>query len=348
MNIDLRDYYPILNECTAYLKGLKTSNKTPSKTTINQYKNDVDRMDKNNQNPQTLATTKNTFYKYRAGWSYIKVRQANKLKIDISNTENNTEKVFLIKKLKTVIDQIKLFEPDPNNDNFKLFEQGKYSSKWQEIKEFSPKSKSKKYQKITRTQLDKYFDHVVNKKSKYVDSIAILSVSGCRPSELEDGIFITLNDDNSIKITIESKKTHKGKYGQQFRSFNVKDDTKEFNYMVNQIRNNKDDSLFVQVKSAKNLGSQMQKYSKQAFSRMKIAISPYTFRHQFGRKVKSCTNKINVAIALGHSNDKSQRYYANASNNTGGFSIDQIEGTRDVKEISQSFNADNLDSGLSM
>jgi hypothetical protein len=42
-------------------------------------------------------------------------------------------------------------------------------------------------------------------------------------------------------------------------------------------------------------------------------------------------------VAMGHSNDKSQRYYANAGKTGGGgLSLSDIEGSRAVKKISKS------------
>jgi len=93
--------------------------------------------------------------------------------------------------------------------------------------------------------------------------------------------------------------------------------------------------IFIKVDSANALGEQMRKYSKQAFPRMKSFISPYTYRHNFAKNVKSgLFSKVDIALAMGHSNDKSQAFYANKGKD-GGFKIEQIEGSREVKQISQ-------------
>lgn len=69
---------------------------------------------------------------------------------------------------------------------------------------------------------------------------------------------------------------------------------------------------------------------------MKSNISPYTYRHNFAKNLKATIfSKVDIAVAMGHSNDKSQRYYANGGKDGGGFKIDQIGGTREVKQISQ-------------
>ena len=334
-NIDLRDYYPILNECNKYLRSLQKTKREPSDATKMQYVKDVNRMYKNNDDPLTLCTTKNTYYKYRAAWSYVNIELAKQLIDEISNESNNEEKVILIKLLNEITEKIKRFPPDYNGSNLKLSENGKYESDWKKVKDKAPSSKSKKYQKLTKNQRENYFNHVLDKKSIYTDSIALMSICGCRPAEIESGILIRLQDDGSIKISIESKKTHGGQYGQQLREFKIKSESIEFNYLVDRMKNNNNE-LLIQIKSAKNLGTQMEKFSKKVFHRMKIPITPYTYRHQFGKAIKSTlSDKKDIAIALGHSNDKSQRYYANGGKDAGGFKIDLITGTRDVKEISK-------------
>jgi hypothetical protein len=77
---------------------------------------------------------------------------------------------------------------------------------------------------------------------------------------------------------------------------------------------------------------------------MKSNISSYTYRHDFAKNLKATlSSKIDIAVATGHSNDKSQCYYANGGKDGGGFKIDQIEGTREVKQISRN---NGFDSGI--
>jgi len=47
----------------------------------------------------------------------------------------------------------------------------------------------------------------------------LLALTGCRPAEIENGITLHLQEDQSIKVRIEGKKTHGGQYGQDFREF---------------------------------------------------------------------------------------------------------------------------------
>jgi len=345
--IDLRPYYKTLTDCKEYLNSLQKSNKEPSKNSIKQYLLDMERMDKNKDTPLTLCTSKNTYYKYRAAWSYSYREMSKELITNINNAQKNNNKssvVFLIKQLELVIENIKKFPPDFEGNNLKLSTQGKYNSDWQQVKNNAPKSKSKKYQKLPEKWNERYFKYVIDSKSKYIDAIALLEISGCRPSELENsGISIELEKDGSIRIVIESKKTHDGKYGQEYRIFNVKTDSLQFNYLKEKLVKNPY-GFFIFIHSAKNLGNQMSKFSDKVFPRMKTPISPYTYRHHFAMNVKTALNDDfdAIAIAMGHSNDKSQTYYARSSKSSGKFSIENIEGSRDVKHVVKHFSENTM------
>jgi integrase len=122
--------------------------------------------------------------------------------------------------------------------------------------------------------------------------------------------------------------------------------------LVEEISKN-NNQISIKVDSANALGEQMRKYSKQVFPRMHSFISPYTYRHAFAKNIKSgLFSTVDIALAMGHSNDKSQRYYANKGKDGGGFKIEQIEGSREVKQISQNsgFNPGMLtnDNGMRM
>ncbi len=325
-----------MNECKKYVDSLPQRKREPSKQTIEQYKIDVERMKKNNVNPETLCTTKNTFYKYRAAWAYTYTQLFYQIHKQINKEDQKSEKVYLIEMLKIVTDKIKEFPPDPNGQNLEKEKKGEYRSQWQNVKKDAPESNSKKNQYLPKEWDRKFFNYVLNKKSKYTTVVGVMAITGCRPAELENGFTIGLENDGSIKICIESKKTHGDKYGQKFRGFNVKSDSVEFSYLTDLLKNNNEE-LWVQVESANALGEQMRKYSKQVFPRMKDVICPYTYRHQFAKKIKSMLTEVGVAVAMGHSNDLSQRYYAAKGNKgTDGFKIDAIEGTREVKTTERS------------
>jgi len=337
MEISIKEYYKKMNECKAYLDQLQKRKRKPLESTIQQYRKDTERMHGDGLNPKTLMETqegtKNTFYKYRAAWTYTYIELAKLLHKAADQEKDRNEKINLIDQLEKAVNKIKEFEPDPHGNNFKLAEKGLFVSEWEGLKKNSNPRKTKKYQKLPIGWAEQYFDRVKN--SKYAPAIALLSIAGCRPSELARGVEITLQGDLSIQVCIESKKTHGGEYGQKFRSFVVKSKCIEHEFLISLLKSN-NKNMLIQIHSEKRLTDQMNKYSKNVFPRLKSIISPYTYRHQFAKKIKKVLDStVDIAIAMGHSNDKSQRHYANKSRREGGgFEISGIKGTREVKVVS--------------
>jgi len=299
-------------------------------------------MNKTNSDPISLATTKNTFYAYRAAWSYSHKAMGEELITQINNAQKNKNKsevIFLIKKLETVTENIKRFPPDYEGKNLENERNGKYNSEWQQIKSAAPRSKSKKYQKLPEKWNERYFRRVTDAGNKYVDSIALLEISGCRPAEIEKGVYLALNYDGEIQVTIDSKKTHSGQYGQAFRIFTIFSNSPQFDFLKNKLLKN-NNKMFIQITSARRLSSQMGKFSESVFTRMKTPVTPYTYRNQFAKALKSTLgdDTDSIAVAMGHSNDKSQTFYSRASSSSSGrFAIKNIQGTRDVKNITKPF-----------
>jgi len=344
---DIRPYYALMNDLKKYVDQLPKPKRQPSDKTKKQYRRDVKSMNDRELEPSSIAKTKNTYYKYRAAWIFCYKEVFYELHKEISGTQDKNQKIFLIQQLELIAERIKKYPPDPKGERFKEIKAQIESgvdvddiekTGWRAIKDEmdSVKSHSKKYQRLPKNWNERYFKHVSSKNSKYTKAIAFMAISGCRPAELENDVSLRLRDDGSIKLCIESIKTHDDQYGQKMREFTVKSDSIEHHYLVDLMKKN-DNQVWMQIESAKKLGEQMRKYSKKVFPRLKSYISPYTYRHQFARKAKAAlAEKVGVAVALGHSNDKSQRYYANASKNAGGMVVSDLEGTRDVKKISSS------------
>lgn len=222
MNYDLLDKQDyVIEEAKIYLASLAKRKREPTEETKRQYHQVIGRLNKLDKTPISHCTTKNTFYLYRAAWSYVhSTRIANNLKLIA--TINSIEELFNItNEIKQDLEKLKLFPPDCNFENIKKAENGLYRSEWQDVKNQAPPSKSKKFQtnKLPCDWQDKIFQKALRQNSRYLDAIATLSLSGCRSAELENGIGLQLQEDQSIKVIIRSKKTHGGQYGQELRAF---------------------------------------------------------------------------------------------------------------------------------
>lgn len=334
MEYDLLDKQDdVITEAKTYLASLAKRKREPTDTSKKQYYEIVDRLNDLGKTPITHCTTKNTFYAYRTAWSYVYSAQISN-NLELAQTTNNMEGLICISKaIKVDLEKLKSFPPDYGFENIKKSEQGLYRSEWQDVKNLAPPSKSKKFQtnKLPRDWQDSIFQQALRQNSKYLDSIAVLAISGCRGSEQETGIGLQLQDDQSIKVIIRSKKTHGGQYGQELRAFTVNSNSVEHAYLVNRMEVNGGD-LYISIDKSKNLSEAIRKLSKAVFPGLQLNISPYNYRHAFSSNLKGVkTDREGVAKAMGHSSDRSQRFYALGKKGKGGFEIKEILGTNPVK-----------------
>jgi hypothetical protein len=300
MEYDLLDKQDdVITEAKTYLASLAKRKRELTDTSKKQYYEIVDRLNDLGKTPITHCTTKNTFYTYRAAWSYVYSAQISN-NLELAKTANNMEDFICISQaIKVDLEKLKSFPPDCGFENIKKSEQGLYRSEWQDVKNLAPPSKSKKFQtnKLPRDWQDSIFQQALRQNSKYLDSIAVLAISGCRGSEQETGIGLQLQDDQSIKVIIRSKKTHGGQYGQELRAFTVNSNSVEHAYLVNRMEVNGGD-LYVSIDKSKNLSEAVRKLSTAVFPTMKLKISPYNYRHAFSANLKGVhIGRESVAVA---------------------------------------------------
>jgi len=324
----------IINDSILYMNSLGRRQTKPSVGTKKQYYEIVSRLNRIKKTPIEHCSSKNTFYLYRAAWSYVYSNEIDKSLKKLKHIRSDTELIEMIKTIGINLKKLKMFPPDYNFKNIKLSELGLYTSAWQNVKDLAPPSKSKKSQtrKLPTGWQKKIFQQAICQNSKYLDAIAVLSISGCRPSEVEHGVGLQLLDeDNCIKVIIKSRKTHDGKFGQEFRSFIVFSNSVEHLHLTKKMEGSNGE-LFVKVDKSKNLSEAIRKLSKVVFSRASWNVSPYNYRHFFCSNLKALKKcREDIAVVMGHSNDKSQRFYSFGKKVKDGFGIKEISGTDQVK-----------------
>lgn len=344
-SVDMRIWYSAMNEANAYIKSLPVR-KQPNEKTIKQYEAAFRRMSETKQPPIVLAKTKNSFYHYRAAWCYVCEREAKNY-LQAANKENDPhKKLKLIKSVLRYVDGIKKIPPDFSGTNLKASEKGGYISQWKLAKKPAQRSRSKKLQvaRLPSDWQDRMFNHLRDINSKYLPVLSLLAVAGCRPAEVEKGVKVSRHGD-SLLIEITTAKTHGAVYGQVVRSFTVKENSQSFYHLYNLVATGQQT---IKIDSAKNLGEQIRKFNDRLFPNLSTKISAYTYRHNFAALIKASLTSIGVAVALGHSNDKSQSYYSRGKKSAGGFVIDNLNGTRKVKSITKNNLDYLLDESLSL
>ena len=149
----------------------------------------------------------------------------------------------------------------------------------------------------------------------YKGALAILQLTGARPSEIARGVSVTGDESSDfLEITIRGSKQGKAKEnGQATRT--IKIDMRAHvnygspkNYLLSQVAY--EGHLFVQV-NPKRLNDYVRRLSKKIWPRKKNHITPYSYRHQFSADLKGegCPPQ-KISMALGHRSTMSKKKYA--------------------------------------
>ena len=176
--------------------------------------------------------------------------------------------------------------------------------------------KAKKSKRYSLTHLDpewreKIFASVQSERLKL--AIAILSASGCRPSELERGAIVRLKD-GQLQIGIQGSKVDiVTKRGQRSRLL-VVDDTSPWGNHLKQHAAECSENQWLNVSyDAGGISQRLREKSREIWPRRKTLVSAYTYRHFIGKSMKESGESVEkIAFTLGHASDFSQMAYGRA------------------------------------
>jgi integrase len=344
---DLAYYQQIITLAQNSIQGVADN---VQEKTLKQYADVVKRMLINDQEPITAATSKGTYYTYRASWIGYFANRIREELFDLENGKPHDSECWKkgVESIKTALEYFNKCKADPERKNIQLaleYEAAlkagmtpkfEYSNEWRE------KAKHEKINQVKRSIKERtrklpegwrnnFFDAAVNKGSKHLLSIAVMSCCGCRPKELENGIVMQW-DAKKQAIHFELLSAKRKNENVEFRRFTVQDkDSQAYRYLQSQ--------LFYQGKAIKLQGinyravtEAITRISKQYFH-LKKHITPYCFRHAFaGDLHKAGLSAEPIAQALGHGSDRTQAYYSHSQKHSSGrFSIEEIESTEEVK-----------------
>jgi len=341
-------YEDIINNATNSIKGIADN---IQQKTLHDYAVTVKRLLIKDQLPITAAKTKGTYYKYRAAWiGYF----ANDIRRDLIRIEEHKETDYErwkkeVESIKSTLVYFEKVKPDPDRKNLQLaleYETAlnagitpkfKYSNEWREKAKREKIEKSKRnlkarVRKLPKDWRNRIFQGAVEKGSKHLLAIAVMSCSGCRPQELSNSIHVKWNPDKKvIEFKILSAK-RKG-VAVEFRGFSIQEkESLAFRYIRAQLFFQGKNEIKLQDINIKAVAADIDRASKKYF-KLKEQITPYCFRHAFsGDLHKVGLSSEGIAQALGHGSDKTQAYYSHSTrHSSGGFSIEEIESTEPVR-----------------
>lgn len=143
-------------------------------------------------------------------------------------------------------------------------------------------------------------------------AVAILSATGCRPSEIERGIIVRARNRN-LSIGIQGSKVdvETGR-GQPLRVLIVDNTTPWGLYLMQQASDAVDQTMLVKY-DAGGISQRLREKSRQIWPRRKTLVSAYTYRHFIGKSMKETGESTEkIARTLGHASDFSQTAYGRA------------------------------------
>ena len=143
-------------------------------------------------------------------------------------------------------------------------------------------------------------------------ALAVISATGCRPSEIEKGVAVRLRDE-VLSVGIQGAKvdTNTGR-GQPLRLLEIDNDTPWGAFLLEQVTQTEAKGIVVKY-DAEGLSQRLREKSKELWPRRKTLVSGYCYRHFVGKSLKeSGVNPQMIASALGHASDYSQHVYGRA------------------------------------
>ncbi|MHB1677565.1 MAG: hypothetical protein ACYCSS_08545 [Sulfuriferula sp.] len=300
-------------------------------TTQRDYLKTAERLIALSKSPMNHANTGNSFYKYSAAWKYYWREELRKLLMQ-ANHQQQTDRTAWNETITTIMAVMAVLEPylsESLNKHTWRKRKGDIEKTGLVVKSHS---KRKTIRRLPDSWRHDVFGLAVSKCSKYISVIATLSLTGCRPAEIVKGVLFELRNDGVLSVTIQGAKRHGGKYGAEWRSFDLQDDGSDAFQHIKKlcIETNSEliaNSCLVLYPAAKVSETVRTLVKNTKFEKK---VSAYSFRHQLTADVKALGfDAADTARMLGHCTDRSQTYYSAACKNGGGRKIMNVKSSTD-------------------
>lgn len=180
-----------------------------------------------------------------------------------------------------------------------------------------------------------------SKTGKYGAAIITAALSGCRPAELKNGVYISRTFDETlrsevIRIEIAGAKL-KARQGQPRRviCYSTSSDhplVTAMNHLLDQQAN---PELHVQIASPVNFTVEIRRLGKLLWPSHRHAVTAYCLRHQWAADAKRTQDADSVSRGLGHACAKTRRNYGQAqqANRKTALSPIDISAARPIRSV---------------
>ena len=186
---------------------------------------------------------------------------------------------------------------------------------------------------------DDWQEQILNRMPSYQLQIITLTLTACRPAELENGVLWKLIE-GKLHATIQGVKISENS-GQPVREliYSIGPNMTE---RMAEILKKKDDSLIVKVDSKVNLTTAIRAAGMRTFPKHPKALTAYSFRHQAAADGKARAylsdnpeeELLKISKWLGHLTDQTRGYYGHEKQSKGGSVVpDTVITSRAIKQM---------------
>lgn len=332
--LERQEFYRIIKLARTWLAQYPV---TASDKTLAQYRAACERMKERNVTPFEMAgKSKRAFYFYRAALIAGLLREldvAIKEAIDTFEAGDMEQCLKCIKRTINCSNAIREHNPDPGRERKNTSEMGLWAA-YVETQKITPSryTKNETLRTLPKNWRAKIWQAIAI-NSKYRLPLAVLACCGCRPGELELGVDVELVD-QGIQLTVKGLKTHGGKYGQDQRTVVISGESSEGEFLADCLAE-AGGHLTVTAR-ARPLKDAIRRISKRIWTdrRPREHVSPYCYRHQVASDMKVQGLPIEeIAKALGHSVDDTQRQYGHIRRGRGGGNkVLRVMASREVRK----------------
>lgn len=284
--------------------------------------------------PDGIAQTSGSYYAYRAAFIYGTAEEAREaLRMRDRMPPGSTEWHSAIEKIQTCIHRFDRYPPDKNQQHQNS---GSSSFTWSDVKAslikdgVRVKRHSKKYLLAALLKRGDWSEKIFEAlPDHYKQLAAVMSLTGCRPSELVKGVQISLTDEKLFFVIRGTKVT--GLSGQESRLLVIDMSSPAARFLAEQMEGT--NPITVALKNQKSFAEALAAAGKKAFPRLRGRVSPYVWRHAFSSNLKSSgLLPEQVAVALGHRVTRTQEHYGRHSHGCGTVGLVAVHASTEIRD----------------
>jgi len=177
-----------------------------------------------------------------------------------------------------------------------------------------------------------------NTVSKYREAFQVISLTGCRPSELVKGVQISLSENTkknsaTVEFVINGTKISETK-GQPIRRiyYDCNTSNELLHALIETTNLIESNSAIISIESAVNFTNEIKRIAKILWPKHQEYITSYSIRHQIASNFKRHLSGDDVSKVLGHSSPKTKKTYGSAGQSKGVSPDITVSSSREIKQ----------------